>query len=611
MRIKITKVPKALNGLSVEDGKATPISKNMVMLGGDYHEDGGTMINYKGKQVEAEKGEPVSIGNSGEAVVWGNMNVPGTKKKFKTVAKELGEKENLYDIMNKKAENLLANNDYDDKYQRLSFNSGRLMQLGAAYGQKDVNMKKEQLADLQKALLQHADEHNLDPQALSQGKFKKAKNGIRIADDGDEIGGTRSDGNNNPGNIKYGKFAKSQGATGKDKDGFAIFPDRNKGTAAMKSLLTSKGYKDMDAHDAIYKWTGGNPYNYKLPQELQGKKISEMSDSQVGSLMNMMSQGEGTKYGGKSNPVSNPTSSPDISKNAPYIPYNYTEKNLPNIPLTPEDNTQTPVGATPPDVNEFSPVNKRPMPTNAQALNLGQIFPELATWATNHVEPVALQKYTPQLYVPYQMSFQDRLNQNQRTFNQQSRQLIADPSDVAGIGMNKYAADNQVRAEEFRTNQGIQADTINKNVQVNNDAQLKNLQLADQQYVRQAEAKARTEEINHMVLNSISGKYAQNNLNNQRLKAYENLYNYRFTPNDMGGMDATYFGPDAQFNYGGNKGAGQGQGQGNMVTVRDANGNVKYTRETDPSQLQQTGQSLLNQQRARQLSYMRSFYDMF
>ncbi|WP_186216292.1 hypothetical protein [Burkholderia gladioli] len=43
--------------------------------------------------------------------------------------------------------------------------------------------------------------------------------------------------NNNPGNLKYGDFAYQQGATGRDSDGFAVFPTMEAGVAAQRALL--------------------------------------------------------------------------------------------------------------------------------------------------------------------------------------------------------------------------------------------------------------------------------------------------------------------------------------------------------------------------------------
>lgn len=638
MKIRIKQVPQALSGLSVEDGQSTPISDNMEMLGGKSHAEGGTMIQYAGKQVEAERGEPVSIGENGEAVIWGNMNVPGSKKKFKSVAKELGEEENRYSNLYNKGAKLTADNSLENKYQRLAFNSGKIMMMGAAQGNKEVTGKKDSLAKLQKEMLQHAEQHNLDPQAMSQGKFKKAKKGAFIAAAGDNedpsnppISGTVSDRHNNPGNIKWGEWARKHGATkgeysNVDKDYFARFPTIEAGQKAMRNLILSKNYKDLTPDEAINRWTNKKPYHYRLSPDIAGKKISQLSKDQLNSLLSTMTQGEGTKYGGPSESRANTpvTSKKDIVP--PDVPntYNYTAKNLPDIPIHQPIGDYTPLGpglpsmnvfnsiknhAEPPQVSDFQPVGPRNLPTNAQNLKLTQILPEIAAFAQNKQEPVALQKYTPQLYVPYQMSFQDRLNDNQRTFNQLERQGRNHGAAAASaLGMSKYNADNSVRAEEFRTNQGIQADTINKNVAINNDAQLKNLQLADTQYTRQAEAKARTQEITHMILNSIAGKYQQNDLQNQKLKTFENLYDYRFTPNKQGGLNATYEGGPAYINPSGNPQARQ-QGDGASTVVRNPDGTVRYTRETYPNPADEQGRNLTNQQKERDLSMLSGYYD--
>jgi hypothetical protein len=51
--------------------------------------------------------------------------------------------------------------------------------------------------------------------------------------------------NNNPGNIEYGAFAKSRGATGSDGR-FAIFPTPEQGIAAQEGLLLGSGYHGGD-----------------------------------------------------------------------------------------------------------------------------------------------------------------------------------------------------------------------------------------------------------------------------------------------------------------------------------------------------------------------------
>lgn len=57
--------------------------------------------------------------------------------------------------------------------------------------------------------------------------------------------------NNNPGNIRYGDFAKRYGATGQDDKGFAIFPTMQAGAAAMSGLLQSYASKGVDTISSI------------------------------------------------------------------------------------------------------------------------------------------------------------------------------------------------------------------------------------------------------------------------------------------------------------------------------------------------------------------------
>jgi hypothetical protein len=46
--------------------------------------------------------------------------------------------------------------------------------------------------------------------------------------------------NNNPGNIKIGKFARSMGAIGRDMQGHAVFPSVETGRKALRTLLQRK-----------------------------------------------------------------------------------------------------------------------------------------------------------------------------------------------------------------------------------------------------------------------------------------------------------------------------------------------------------------------------------
>ena len=62
--------------------------------------------------------------------------------------------------------------------------------------------------------------------------------------------------NNNPGNIVFGSFAASYGATKDPNSQFAVFPNSDIGFSAATDLLSSSSYSNLSIADAIYKWNG-------------------------------------------------------------------------------------------------------------------------------------------------------------------------------------------------------------------------------------------------------------------------------------------------------------------------------------------------------------------
>lgn len=186
------------------------------------------------------------------------------------------------------------------------------------------------------------------------------------------------------------------------------------------------------------------------------------------------------------------------------------------------------------------------IPSDKENLDIRQLYPEIYAAATNHVEPVNLQQYTPQLKQPYQVSFQDRLNENNASFKSIEKLVDYNPEALSTLAGQKYQADSSVLADEFRQNDSQNRGIYNENINTLNDAQLKNLQLADQQYVRQSEARSNTKAIDHSILNSVASKYAQNKLENRQLQAAESMPGYRF---DESGQ-LRWMGGDASFNNG-------------------------------------------------------------
>jgi hypothetical protein len=150
--------------------------------------------------------------------------------------------------------------------------------------------------------------------------------------------------------------------------------------------------------------------------------------------------------------------------------------------------------------------------------------------ATNQLEPVDAQGYQPQLSTPYDISYQDQLNANQADYRAAQRMIGYNPAALAQLNAQKYAANTNVLGKQFRDNQEKKDEVFSGNRRELNDAKLKNLQIYDQQYQRQAQALSNTKATGLAAISSVADKYAKNRLENRTLGVMENMYNYRFDP---------------------------------------------------------------------------------
>lgn len=129
---------------------------------------------------------------------------------------------------------------------------------------------------------------------------------VKTADGGTERRvGTRAWRNNNPGNIEYGSFAKSQGAIGSDGR-FAVFPSYEEGRKAKANLLfESKGYAGKTIAQAISRYAPSfenDTASYaRAVANAAGVTVdtpmSQLSAAQRESVLNAMERVEGFKQG--------------------------------------------------------------------------------------------------------------------------------------------------------------------------------------------------------------------------------------------------------------------------------------------------------------------------
>ena len=86
--------------------------------------------------------------------------------------------------------------------------------------------------------------------------------------------GSRSYRNNNPGNIRSGRYATWRGAIGEDDAQFAIFESLEDGRAALEHLLfESKTYPTLTLEAAIFRYAPTNENHSQAYYEFVLKRL--------------------------------------------------------------------------------------------------------------------------------------------------------------------------------------------------------------------------------------------------------------------------------------------------------------------------------------------------
>ncbi len=103
---------------------------------------------------------------------------------------------------------------------------------------------------------------------------------------------------NNPGNIKWGSFAKSLGATdsgiqANDGGTFAQFPDYETGKKAQFKLLQSSSYANLTLDTAMKRWSNKGYGAEVLPEVAPNRKMKELTKGDLETLQQKMQEREG------------------------------------------------------------------------------------------------------------------------------------------------------------------------------------------------------------------------------------------------------------------------------------------------------------------------------
>jgi hypothetical protein len=531
-------------------GKLKTVSHNeylgdSVEADGNSHEKSngkgqtGIGIQYGDNVVEVEN-EPIQkFDNGGQAaddvVVYGNIKIPnyiaksaGDEKlegvSFKKAVFGMNDKEAKLNKIQQKAADYALISDDGSPVGNIGMATAFANDLGAKLGKKDIAIKKKALADGQNAILDTAKEYGYaDAKEFSEhvlkGELKKkkddmksneAKNGMNIQ--------TAQDGWHADYESEQDPFAPIPEKTP------TVDPEKYKFIRGLydKAEKTKKG-ADVKAFQQKYhelfpdfarSVIGKDPLtNYAKKNKYQLSDLRGNEDSIFGKRTKqyMAALDEAPKGGG------------DGGGGLKYIPYTIPHgETVPTPGDIPENKLKFPWETL---INQgldyLRPFTKNPF-------DYRQTMGEQYALANNQVEPVKAQLYNPMLDNPYDISLQDQLNANQSDFNAMTRQIGGNPEALASLAAQKYAANSGVLGNQFRINQANKAAVYSKNRDIMNDAQLRNLQTLDNQYVRQETAKSNTKAQAIAALNSISSKMLQNELDTKKLNVYENLYNYRF-----------------------------------------------------------------------------------
>ncbi len=480
----------------IEGGKAETISYNpflpdggeTVMFKGRSHDNGGIPINFGENGVEVEGGEPAvklqDGGNSSNMVVFGNMKLSKFAADEVGLSKAKGKKFKHVAEEISKVENK-QNKIIDQATERADMTTGT-----SGFDQLKLNTSQAQLMGANM---------KLKNAAILKQNLAAVQNAI--LDTASELG------------VKSDELA--QGKLVKEKD-----------PRMMAQTGTNIPYSGTPFGDA--------PDLYPAPT---GREL-------VNNIVNTALQGVPTTQ---------------QYTQIPYQPGMGMTSNLPEVTVT-SDKLSTSANLSPisedavsgkskfdwKGLGEMALSNLAPWlrPRTNMPLDPQELYPEYFALATNQLEPVQAQTFQPMLDTPMDISLQDQLN----AIDSQSRAAIRaagnNPSAQAMIMSQTLDAKNKVLGEQTRINAANKMQTYDKNRALLNEAKLRNLQILDQQYVRQAQAKSNTKAQTLEALKSIAAKTAQNKLENRTLNVYENMYNYRFSPSGR----AFNVNPPAQFN---------------------------------------------------------------
>jgi hypothetical protein len=510
-------------------GYAEPMSNNpylpdggeVVMFRGNSHEESdgqgntGIGVSYgksKEPKVEVEGGEPaVKLKDGGTSednlVVFGNLIEPSSKRKFKNVVADIAKKQEKENKLIDKSMNDLTELKIADSFDKLKMESLKKNIEGGNMKLKKYADDINDLAAKQSAINDTAEEYGIDADALSKGKVKVDRKAMKLRNAMFGTSVSKFDGGGELPKLKEEDYAYIK----------ELYEKANKTKNKSDVLKFQQEYHRL-APEYAKKVIGKSPLtNYAKKKGYSIEDLRGNEDSIFGerTIQYMAELDNAMKKRERSADLENPK--------------------ITTTPADKQSKEDAVFDVTPLERNKWVDILGQALPyirpSDAEGLDANQLLGETFAMSTNQVAPVQAQGYAPELDVPFDISFQDQLNEITASERNAQRMAGYNPALGAAIAGQAYGAKSSVLANQFRANQAMKDQVYSRNRQTLNEAKLKNLEIGDRQFLRQQGALSATKATAQEALNSISAKYAQNRLENRTLQTYENLYNYRFGPN--------------------------------------------------------------------------------
>lgn len=516
-------------------GQMKPMSdapNPMYEFQGPSHDDGGIPLTYGDQGAEVQGGETAHISPiDGSLHVDGAMKMPNlgsaTKglagRSFQSIGKEIGKNENKATNMSKKADEIASNSNIRNKFDAFALGSSQALADASNQNMRAIQIQKEHIATIQDNMRNLAEYKDIDPKK-AHTLFKNG--GVIKADPGASV----------PYNY--------------DKHGGRDFDMEKAKKLGYNGPADTKQYQKFlsDSYPTQVQAQGVGTKSKSWQDGIWGKRTDAITDA----ALNTQPQGLMTTRRIDPLPESGPKMMPT------------------NIKAT---QAQTPI---PMPANSGAPHNVQKSLSDYNRLGISDLAPAIK-YLFETPESVPTGQITPNLKVPYQVSFQDRMNNNQSTFNAIAKQVGsgASPAALGSLAAQKYDADNQVAGEEFRANQGIANSVSNDNTTIMNEAQRANTMLNMDQLQKESMAKTNTEAHKAQALSWISDSVSQNAYENMNLRMLEMRSGYVYDPganSGKGGM--VYQGPNAYL--AGTPGGTTGK-SGDITSEYDADGNLTKT----------------------------------